>query len=265
MRKLNLLQKIVFSALFMALAVVLSRFVSLPYLFGLPFLKISLAPSIVMFSSIYLGPLWGLLVGTLTDIIGAIFFPQGGAFNPLFTIAASLTGLMPGLIYKLLKDKTDKKFPISMTIILSCLVIFVSATFIFSDNFHSGTGKKVYEIADWLRIAMPILSVVLSFIFVFGSILIKNRFKNKKINKYYNIYTIGTALYGTYFLFKIPVSSLIKCFVLSYNFWFIFVTEMLIGFIACFVHLIIITIALNISTLFNIQGALTYEDLKNGR
>ena len=53
MRKMTLLHKISYSALFIALGVILSRFVSIPALFGLPFLKISFAPSAVMFSSFY--------------------------------------------------------------------------------------------------------------------------------------------------------------------------------------------------------------------
>ena len=99
MRKMNALYKISFSALFIALGVILSRFLSINYLFGLPFLKISFAPSIVMFASFYLGPIYGFIVGTAVDVLGALLYPIG-PFNPLFTIAASLTGLMPYLIYK---------------------------------------------------------------------------------------------------------------------------------------------------------------------
>ena len=102
---MTIIHKISYSALFIAIGIILSRFVSLPSLFGLPFLKVSLNPSIVMFSSFYLGPVWGLLVGTFCDVFGALLVPQGGAFNPLFTIAASLTGLMPYLLYRVFNNK----------------------------------------------------------------------------------------------------------------------------------------------------------------
>ena len=88
MKKMTILYKISFSALFIAIGIILSRIVALPSLFGLPFLKVSLNPSIVMFSSFYLGPIWGLLVGTFCDIFGSLLIPQGGAFNPIFTINA---------------------------------------------------------------------------------------------------------------------------------------------------------------------------------
>ena len=111
MIKMSLLYKISYSALFIALGVILSRFISVPALFGLPFLKVSLANSVVMFSSFYLGPFFGFLVGTLVDTLGAILFPTG-PYNPLFTIAASLTGLMPYLCYVALrKSRVEDKFP----------------------------------------------------------------------------------------------------------------------------------------------------------
>ena len=101
----------------------------------------------------------------------------------------------------------------------------------------------------------------LSIIYVVGVILIKNKFKNAKVNKYYNIYTIATSVFLTYFVFKIPVSSLIKSFVLSYHFWFVYLVQSIVGFLACFVHIILICVILNVTTFSNVKGALVKEEL----
>lgn len=259
MKKMTIIHKISYSALFIAIGIILSRFVSLPSLFGLPFLKVSLNPSIVMFSSFYLGPVWGLLVGTFCDVFGALLIPQGGAFNPLFTIPASLTGLMPYLLYRVFNNKFEKKYPISLIIILLVISTFITIYFSLNSSIHSESGKKEYVIEDWLRYLMIFGSFGLSIIYIVGVILIKNKFKNAKINKYYNIYTIATSVFLTYFVFKIPVSSLIKSFVLSWHFWFVYLVQNIVGFLACFVHIILICIILNVTTFSNVKGALVRE------
>jgi len=265
MRKMNLITKISFSSLFIALGIILSRFVSLPSLFGLPFLKIGLTPSLVMFSAFYLGPLWGTIVGTFVDIFGALLVPQGGAFNPLYTIPATLTGLAPFFMYKLFDNRFEKKFPISLTFILILLSTFLCLFFTLNDSFRSESGNKVYQIQNWLKWTIGVGSYLLSILFILGVILIRNHFKNAKINKYYNIFTISTSIFLTYFVFKIPVSSLVKSFVLSYNFWFVFVVQSLVGFIACFVHIILVTIALNVTTFFDLKGALVSDKVVDNK
>jgi ECF transporter S component (folate family) len=267
MRKMTVIQKISYSALFIALGIILSRFVSLPFLFGLPFLKVGFTPSLVMFSSLYLGPFWGAIVGTFVDVFGAIMAPQGtgaaGAFNPLYTIPATLTGLVPYFIYKLFNNKFEKKFPVSLTVILLILSTFLCLFFTLNDTFPSESGKKIYTIEPWLKWTIGVGSFALSLVFIVAVLIIRKHFKNAKINKYCNIYTIATSIFLTYFVFKIPVSSLVKSFLLSYNFWFVFVVQSLVGFIACFVHIILVTIALNVTTFFNIRGSLIKEEVKD--
>ena len=133
---MSLLYKISYSALFIALGVILSRFLSLPALFGLPFLKVSFANSVVMFSSFYLGPVFGFIVGSLVDTLGALLFPTG-AYNPLFTIPASLTGLMPYLCYVFIrKIKVEDKFPFISVIIIVTLNVLLGLFFILNDQIY---------------------------------------------------------------------------------------------------------------------------------
>lgn len=67
--------------------------------------NISLGVVPVMFAGAALGPVIGLEVGALADIITFLLFPKGGAYFPGFTITYGLIGLIPGLL--LYKRKTS--------------------------------------------------------------------------------------------------------------------------------------------------------------
>lgn len=256
MTKMSPIFKITFSALFIALGIVLSRFASLPGLFGLPFLKISISPAIVMFSSFYLGPIYGLAVGTLTDVLGALLFPTG-AFNPLYTIAASLTGLIPFLAYWLLrKIKIEDKFPFigaSLSILFTIgLIIFCSL----NDSITSESGKTTYQITTGMKFGLCITAICLTAALIVLCIFLPRIFKKRKFAKYYNINLIVSSVFITYFLFKIPVGSLVQSILLEWDFLVILLVRTMTGFITSFVQITIITIALDVSLHFNLKGSL---------
>lgn len=259
MKRMNTLYKISFSALFIALGIILSRFLSISYIFGLPFLKIGFTNSIVMFASFYLGPIYGFIVGTAVDVFGALLYPIG-PFNPLYTIAASLTGLMPFLIYRFISfTKLENKFPTILTIILIALNAFVIAFMANNDVIHSESGKTTYELYPWLKWTIVSTFLVLSVAFLLGTLYIKRRFKDRKFNKYYNSYIIASSVYVTYFVFKIPVGSLVQAILLNYDFMVVMTVRMLAGFLTSFIHIIIILIALDVSLRFQEKGALLEE------
>ncbi|MBR4719159.1 MAG: folate family ECF transporter S component [Lachnospiraceae bacterium] len=87
---------ITFIAMFTAMEVVLSRFLSVNawnLKIGFNFVPIALA-------AMLMGPLWAGLVAALGDFVGAILFPIG-AYFPGFTATAFLTGVVLGLfLYK---------------------------------------------------------------------------------------------------------------------------------------------------------------------
>ena len=260
MRKMSLLYKISYSALFIALGVILSRFISVPALFGLPFLKVSLTNSVVMFSSFYLGPFFGFLVGTLVDTLGAILFPTG-PYNPLFTIAASLTGLMPYLCYVFLrKTHIEDKFPIVSTILIVLLNVLLWVFFIFNDQIYSESGRTSYELYPWLKITISIVSLVLSGVFFVALYLLNKKYKEKRFSRHYKINLIASSVFITYFIFKIPVGSAVQAFILEWEFLIILTVRMLTGFVTSFVHIFLISIALDVSLNFNVEGALLNKD-----
>lgn len=260
MTKMSVLYKISYSALFIALGVILSRFVSVPALFGLPFLKVSLANSVVMFSSFYLGPLFGFLVGTFVDVLGALLFPTG-AFNPLFTIAASLTGLMPYICYVVIRRlHIEDKIPIISIVLIVAFNVILILFLIFNDYIYSESGKTAYELYLWLKISLIALSIGLSILFLVCLYFLNKRYKNKRFSKHYKINLIASSVFVTYFIFKIPVGSAVQAFVLNWDFLIILTTRLLTGFITSFVHIFIIAVALDVSLNFNVEGALLKKD-----
>ena len=99
------LKKIILSGIFLALLIVLNRFVSIKT----PLLVISFSYVPIMVSAILLGPKYSTIIAALGDFIGAILFPFGTYF-PGFTFSAALTGLIYGVfLYKKPGENIEKK------------------------------------------------------------------------------------------------------------------------------------------------------------
>lgn len=75
-----------------ALSIVFSRFLSISSWNT----KIGFGFAPIALTGMFLGPVPGLIVGALSDFIGAILFPSG-AYFPGFTLTSALTGLVFGL------------------------------------------------------------------------------------------------------------------------------------------------------------------------
>ncbi len=256
------LYKIAFSALFIALGIILSRFFSLPYLFGLPFLKISFSMSVIFFASFYLGPLYGTIVSFAVDFFGALLFPQGGPYDFLFSIPAIIQGFVPYFVYKFLeKVKADKKYPIVLGILMLLIDAFILIFVLTHDTFSYTTSSTEYEFTPALKVIIPTLFFAISIIFYIGILLFKRKYKERKINQYYNLYILAASMFLTYFLFKIPISAAIFMYRYEYSFEIVYGVRALTGFLTAFVHYIIVVVALNVSLKSGVKGALLPKDL----
>ncbi len=102
MKETKITKKIAYSAILLSFAIVSTMvFKSVP-MGSFSFLRFSLTPSIVIFSSIALGPLYGAAVGVFADMIPAFLLPQG-AFNPLLSLVYALLGVLPYFLMALAK------------------------------------------------------------------------------------------------------------------------------------------------------------------
>lgn len=100
-------RNIVYMSLLIALTIILTRITSIHLVFGgVEYARIGFGAFPVIFGSILLGPKYGLIIGALGDVIGYHLNPMG-PYLPHFTLIAALNGLLPGLLFKLLRYKTD--------------------------------------------------------------------------------------------------------------------------------------------------------------
>ena len=92
MKQQNTTRTMVSCALLVALQVIMARFLSI----NTTFVVVNLSFLAVALAGILFGPLWGMAVGGLGDLVGATLFPFG-PFFPGFTLTAALVGLVYGL------------------------------------------------------------------------------------------------------------------------------------------------------------------------
>ncbi|NSW76464.1 MAG: folate family ECF transporter S component [Candidatus Atribacteria bacterium] len=105
----NRSHEIVWSGMFIALSVVLTRFASIRIpIGGVESIRIGFGTLPIMVSGILLGPWVGGTVGALADIIGFAISPMGPYF-PHFTLTSALYGLLPGLFLQLFPSPTREK------------------------------------------------------------------------------------------------------------------------------------------------------------
>jgi len=79
--------------LFIALEIILTRFLSI----NTPFIRIGFGFLPVAMLGIMYGPVWAGIAYAIGDVLGMLIFPSG-AFFPGFTLSAALTGIAFGIV-----------------------------------------------------------------------------------------------------------------------------------------------------------------------
>jgi len=107
-------QKITFSAMLIALAVLSTFIAKTINMGGFSFLRFSLTPALVIYTSLTLGPVYGAIVGASADLIPAFTYSQG-EYNFLITIVYVILGILPWLLEKITRHfRTFLKKPLCL-------------------------------------------------------------------------------------------------------------------------------------------------------
>lgn len=118
--------KIAFAGMFIALNIILTRFFSqMIYIGGLQAIRLSFGEIPLILGGIVLGPVYGAISGALADLIGYPINAQG-AYFPGFTLTAALSGLLPGLMSKLVKKEwtwLTLSIVVSITTVITSLLL----------------------------------------------------------------------------------------------------------------------------------------------
>ena len=182
-KKLSLTNKICLAAIFIVLAMICQKVVAINYIAVIPFLRISFGgPAIIIFSSILLGPWFGLLVGLGSDVLGYfIFDPKSNVFFPQITAIYALMGFVSYFIFLFVKKLIGEKVikAVSPTFIVLLLVGVILPIWLAPSLQLYG---NTYILELWQKISITSALLVLTIILVlFISFYAK---KNTDINVY---------------------------------------------------------------------------------
>jgi len=162
---MRITRKITLAALLVAISIVLTRFfgIIIP-LGGFPSLSLDLGSVPIVLSGIVLGPFFGGIAGFSSDLVGFAINPRGGIFHLGFTFNATLTGVIPGLVFMFLKNKNLK-----FTKIAIISILYILGTYYFI----------VVRATD--STAIKLLSNTLLFMVASSIITVDYKIKNKQL------------------------------------------------------------------------------------
>lgn len=166
------LRIITFTALLVALEIVLNRFCSI----NTAGWKIGFSFVPVVVAALIYGPTVGAIVGGLGDLIGALLFPIGPYF-PGFTVCAALIGFIYGMFlyrgddnrrtiggFSLFKNDSNVRFiHILVPVLINCIVIglFINTTWV-SILYGSKTywGWFMYRLPEY-ALMIPVKIIII--------------------------------------------------------------------------------------------------------
>jgi len=170
------IQKLTLASMFTALGVLMASPVvsMMVMLFGVPAVRIDLIAIPVILAGVILGPLFGLTVGIITDILAFLLFTSAfGPYHVGFTLNLALTGLIPGLFVLLIK-KTKFKLPIFwINISFLSLLSVLSIIYLIETNELRIEGN-MYELSSTFKTVF-IISIILFFSVLLFSMMYKRK------------------------------------------------------------------------------------------
>lgn len=226
--KISQVQKITLSALLLTLTIILTRVTPLQNFPLIPWVRISLGPALIIFSSILLGPFYGAIVGAGSDILGIVLFPNalGYGINPLFTLVYGLLGVLPWLIYIIFKRVKNYRIPLICTIIAAVLIFAALVYFIFFSSLISENYNfEIYH--KWIIVSIVFALLVGTII----SLFFINRYYVKKYGEIYSPYKIAFVCLVSDFLLMLILNSFVKTITFEVNYWIIFFAQAIVFFI----------------------------------
>lgn len=228
----RIVRDITVSALLLALTIICTRLLSIQDIPIIPFVRISIGPALIIFTSIFIGPVYGLVVGAASDILGIVMFPNalGYPINPFFTAVYGLLGLLPYFIFKLAKTINKKSINFAIiTAILGCLCIF--ATIFISLNSSIILFGKTYEFLTWHKALIISLSWVLSAGTVVAIYFINRHLEQKYGEDVAETYPIAVVAVLVELVVMLILNTIVKVIFFQVDFLFVFFSQAVVFFI----------------------------------
>ncbi|MBQ6920752.1 MAG: hypothetical protein IJQ72_02495 [Bacilli bacterium] len=222
---LSMVQKIALAGIFIILIALFQKIFAVNYIPVLPFVRISFGgPALIIFSSILLGPWFGLLVGAASDIVGFyIFDPKMFGSAPFFqiTFIYALLGFASFFIYKFFQVVKNEKLLLTIEVVVFTLLLIGLTLF-------SALDYQV-DLAIVYRILIPLGSLILLALTLFTQLFVSRYFKKREIN--INVSSIGFACFVIEMTIMIAFGVLMKWWAFSGStFIIILVSQIIVAF-----------------------------------
>ncbi len=151
------IQKLCFAAMLLALSIIMTFLAKTIPMGNFFLIRFSLTPSLIVYTSLVLGPLYGTIVGAASDLIPAIIYPTG-AYNFLLTIVYGLLGLLPWCIEKVsCHFRTVLRKPYVFYGVLGLILAIVTTLFFATNWLDASFGAT----ATWAKPVILGLTVLL--------------------------------------------------------------------------------------------------------
>ena len=220
-----MVQKISLAGIFIILIALFQKIFAVNYIPVLPFVRISFGgPALIIFSSILLGPWFGLLVGAASDIVGFyIFDPKLFGTAPFFqiTFIYALLGFGSYYIYKLFRMIKNEKLLLDIEISIFSLLLIGLILFVSLD--YDVNLSTVY------RILIPVVSFTLLAITIIAQLLTAKSFKKREISV--PVINVGFACFVIEMTIMVAFGVAMKTWAFSGStFYVILVSQIIVAF-----------------------------------
>lgn len=156
-------RQLTIAAMFTALAALLSIY---PFTFYLPdSSRITFREIPIYLCSFALGPVWGGLCAFVSDVIGTFISNSGNAWNPMFSLSAILTGVLPGLLFRYVfkKEKLMLASALSIIPVNIAVSLFLTTLWFQILGYTGGMPFWAYLLIRrlWLVAAMTVIQIII--------------------------------------------------------------------------------------------------------
>ena len=250
---LSAIQKITLAGLFIAIITILQKVIAINYIAVVPFVRISFGGcALLIFSSFFLGPWYGLLIGAASDILGYfIFDPKTMGFFPQITAIYSLMGLSSYFFFILVRFIKSKKLMIVLEY-GTFIAFFTAITLFICLNNEVTLYSSTYTIETWQKIVLPIVLFVLFALLVVLNFFMDRYFKKKEDSRiYFNVYQISFACFLIEVIVMVMFGTLMKGFAFGFQTYpVILITQILVAFFNIPINTFIISYIMRLTKRF---------------
>ena len=244
------IQKICLTGLFIALTMVLQKVLAINYIPVVPFLRVSLGgPAVIIFSSIFLGPLYGLVVGVASDVIGYFLLdPKMMGFLPQISVIYGVLGLISCFFFLIFKHiKKDKVVMIIEGTTFSAILVATTLFLVLNNNLQ--LYSTTYTLALWQKIVIPVILLVLLTALFVTTIIMNKKLKSDVLP--ISPINISFSCFAIEIFVMVGLGTLMKGWAFGFNTYpMILVCQLLVLFVNVPLNTWLITLFLKLTKRF---------------